>query len=157
MISVIVPVYNVEKYVGKCIESILKQTYTDFELILVNDGSTDHSYDICCEYKKKDSRIKIINKKNGSVNKYFIINKETNNDLIPKFGITFVKNMCNAVNRNKLKRQIKSIIDNNKNIYENNKNYIIIIRKDALNKSYKELEDNLISLFNKLKEKKDER
>ena len=65
--------------------------------------------------------------------------------------------MCNAVNRNKLKRQIKSIIDNNKNIYENNKNYIIIIRKDALNKSYKELEDNLISLFNKLKEKKDEK
>ena len=67
MISVIVPVYNVEKYVGKCIESILKQTYTDFELILVNDGSTDHSYDICCEYKKKDSRIKIINKKNGGL------------------------------------------------------------------------------------------
>ena len=107
--------------------------------------------------KSKDDFTRIINKKNGSVNKYFIINKETNNDLIPKFGITFVKNMCNAVNRNKLKRQIKSIIDNNKNIYENNKNYIIIIRKDALNKSYKELEDNLISLFNKLKEKKDER
>ena len=48
-------------------------------------------------------------------------------------------------------------MDNNKNIYENNKNYIIIIRKDALNKSYKELEDNLISLFYKLKEKKDEK
>lgn len=107
--------------------------------------------------KSKDDFTRIINKKNGSVNKYFIINRETNNDLIPKFGITFVKNMCNAVNRNKLKRQIKSIIDNNKNIYENNKNYIIIIRKDALNKSHKELEDNLISLFNKLKEKKDER
>ena len=107
--------------------------------------------------KSKVDFTRIINKKNGCVNKYFIINKETNNDLIPKFGITFVKNMCNAVNRNKLKRQIKSIIDNNKNIYENNKNYIIIIRKDALNKSYKELEDNLISLFNKLKEKKDER
>ena len=100
--------------------------------------------------KNKEDFTRIINKKNGYVNKYFIINEEVNNDLIPKFGITFIKNMCNAVNRNKLKRQIKSIIDNNKN-------YIIIIRKDALNKSYKELEDNLISLFNKLKEKKDEK
>lgn len=107
--------------------------------------------------KNKEDFTRIINKKNGYVNKYFIINEEVNNDLIPKFGITFIKNMCNAANRNKLKRQIKSIIDNNKNIYENNKNYIIIIRKDALNKSYKELEDNLISLFNKLKEKKDEK
>ena len=106
--------------------------------------------------KNKEDFTRIINKKNGYVNKYFIINEEVNNDLMPKFGITFIKNMCNAVNRNKLKRQIKSIIDNNKNIYENNKNYIIIIRKDALNKSYKELEDNLISLFNKLKEKKEE-
>lgn len=67
MISVIVPVYNVEKYVERCIESILKQTYTDFELILVNDGSTDRSYDICCEYKKKDSRIRLINKNNGGL------------------------------------------------------------------------------------------
>ena len=107
--------------------------------------------------KNKEDFTRIINKKNGYVNKYFIINEEVNNDLMPKFGITFIKNMCNAVNRNKLKRQIKSIIDNNKNIYENNKNYIIIIRKDALNKSYKELEDNLISLFNKLKEKIDEK
>lgn len=107
--------------------------------------------------KNKEDFTRIINKKNSYVNKYFIINEEVNNDLMPKFGITFIKNMCNAVNRNKLKRQIKSIIDNNKNIYENNKNYIIIIRKDALNKSYKELEDNLISLFNKLKEKKDEK
>ena len=107
--------------------------------------------------KNSEDFTRIISKKQGVVNNYFIINMEENNNLIPKFGITFVKNMCNAVNRNKLKRQVKSIIDNNKKIYENNKNYIIIIRKDALNKSYKELEDNLISLFNKLKEKKDEK
>ena len=75
--------------------------------------------------KKKSLFTRIINKKNGYVNKYFIINEEVNNDLMPKFGITFIKNMCNAVNRNKLKRQIKSIIDNNKNIittYSINKN-----------------------------------
>lgn len=67
MISVIVPVYNVEKYVGKCIESILQQTYTDFELILVNDGSTDKSGEICSKYSKIDKRIKLINQANGGL------------------------------------------------------------------------------------------
>lgn len=67
MISIIVPVYNVEKYVGKCIESILHQTYADFELILVNDGSTDTSYEICCKYAEKDERIRLINKENGGL------------------------------------------------------------------------------------------
>ena len=51
MISVIVPVYNVGKYIGECIESILKQTYKDWELILVVDGATDNSADICNHYK----------------------------------------------------------------------------------------------------------
>lgn len=65
--SVIVPVYNAEKYLKKCIESILNQTFTDFELILVNDGSQDRSRDICDEYAKKDSRISVIHKKNSGV------------------------------------------------------------------------------------------
>ena len=64
-ISIIVPVYNVEKYLGKCIESILNQTFRDFELILVDDGSTDSSGKICDEYSLKDSRIKVIHKENG--------------------------------------------------------------------------------------------
>jgi glycosyltransferase involved in cell wall biosynthesis len=59
-ISVIVPVYNVEKYITKCIESILSNTYKDFELILVDDCSIDNSLNICEEYSKKDGRIKII-------------------------------------------------------------------------------------------------
>ena len=63
-ISIIVPVYNVEKYICKCIDSILNQTFTDFELIRIDDGSTDKSGKICDEYKKKDSRIKVIHKKN---------------------------------------------------------------------------------------------
>ncbi len=65
MVSVIVPVYKVEKYLEKCIESILAQTYKDFELILVDDGSPDNSGAICDEYAKKDSRIKVIHKENG--------------------------------------------------------------------------------------------
>lgn len=63
MISIIVPVYNVEKYLTKCIDSILSQTYTDWELILIDDGSIDQSGKICDEYICKDSRIKTTHKK----------------------------------------------------------------------------------------------
>lgn len=66
--SFIVPVYNTEKHVSNCIESILRQRVKDFELILVNDGSTDKSYEICKQYKEKnDSIIKLINLKNSGV------------------------------------------------------------------------------------------
>ena len=67
MISVIIPIYNVEKYLKKCIESIINQTYKNLEIILVDDGSTDNSPTICDEYKKKDKRIKVIHKKNGGL------------------------------------------------------------------------------------------
>lgn len=67
LISIIVPVYNIEKFLPHCIESILNQTYKNFELILVDDGSTDKSGDICEYYKKLDSRIKIIHKVNNGV------------------------------------------------------------------------------------------
>lgn len=67
LISIIVPVYNVEQYLPKCIESLLRQTYTNLEIILSDDGSTDKSPDICDEYAAKDSRIKVIHKKNGGL------------------------------------------------------------------------------------------
>lgn len=63
--SIIVPIYNCENYLSQCIESILSQFYFNFELILINDGSTDSSLNICLNYKKKDSRIVIVDKKNG--------------------------------------------------------------------------------------------
>ncbi len=65
LISIIVPVYNTEKYLPKCIESILAQTYTDYELILVDDGSSDRCPGICDEYADKNSRIRVIHKENG--------------------------------------------------------------------------------------------
>lgn len=67
LISVIVPVYKVEKYLEKCIESIIKQTYTNLQIILVDDGSPDNCGKICDEYAKKDSRIEVIHKANGGL------------------------------------------------------------------------------------------
>lgn len=66
-ISIIVPIYNVEKYMEKCINSILNQTFNDFELLLINDGSTDKSGEICDLYAKADKRIKVIHKDNSGV------------------------------------------------------------------------------------------
>ena len=67
LISVIVPVYKVEKYLEKCIESIIKQTYTNLQIILVDDGSPDNCGKICDEYAKKDLRIEVIHKANGGL------------------------------------------------------------------------------------------
>ena len=67
LISIIVPVYNVEQYLDDCLISIINQTYKNIEIILIDDGSTDKSGKICDEYAKKDSRIIVIHKENGGV------------------------------------------------------------------------------------------
>lgn len=66
-ISVIIPVYNSEKYIRECLDSVLSQTYSDFEVLIINDGSTDISGEICEEYAKKDLRISVFHKENGGV------------------------------------------------------------------------------------------
>lgn len=67
LISVIVPVFNVQRFLPKCIESILKQSYKNLEVFLIDDGSTDKSLEICKEYEQKDERIVVISQKNGGV------------------------------------------------------------------------------------------
>lgn len=67
LISVIVPVYNSEKTLNRCIDSILSQTFSDFELIIVDDGSTDSSSKICNNYAEQDVRVKVFHKPNGGV------------------------------------------------------------------------------------------
>ena len=67
LISVIVPIYDIEKYLNKCIESIVNQSYENLEIILIDDGSTDESGKICDKWKEKDGRIKVIHKENGGL------------------------------------------------------------------------------------------
>lgn len=67
LISIIIPVYNVGSYLKECLESVINQTYKNLEIIIINDGSQDNSKEICYNYAKKDSRIKVINKKNEGV------------------------------------------------------------------------------------------
>ena len=69
LVSVIVPVYNVEKYLKKCVDSILSQSYQNIEVILINDGSLDGSGEICEAYAKKDERIKYITQNNSGLGK----------------------------------------------------------------------------------------
>lgn len=66
-VSVVLPVYNVEKYLERCINSIVEQTYTDIEIILVDDGSPDNSPEICDQYAQRDSRVKVLHKPNGGL------------------------------------------------------------------------------------------
>ena len=67
LISVIVPVYKVEQYLDECVQSIINQTYKNLEIILVDDGSPDRCPEMCDEYARQDSRIKVIHKPNGGI------------------------------------------------------------------------------------------
>ncbi|MBQ8296931.1 MAG: glycosyltransferase family 2 protein [Ruminococcus sp.] len=67
LISIIIPVYNAEKYIGRCVESIMNQTHSCLEIILVDDGSSDDTLKICREYADEDNRIKVLHKENGGV------------------------------------------------------------------------------------------
>lgn len=66
--SFIIPIYNIENYIRKCVDSILNQEYKNFEIILINDGSTDESLNICNNYAQIDKRVKVINQSNTGVN-----------------------------------------------------------------------------------------
>ena len=67
LISIIIPVYKVEEYLEKCVDSVIKQTYDNLEIILVDDGSPDNCGKICDQYSKKDKRVKVIHKENGGL------------------------------------------------------------------------------------------
>lgn len=83
-------------------------------------------------------------------NKYFVLYYKKNSLDKYRFGISVPKKVCNAVNRNKLKRKVRNIIDNHKNLYSNSKDYIIIVRRSCLLEKFNILEENLIYLFRKI-------
>ena len=67
LISVVLPIYNVEKYLRRCLDSVVNQTYKNLEILLINDGSTDNCLKICEEYAKSDNRVQVINKNNAGL------------------------------------------------------------------------------------------
>jgi len=94
----------------------------------------------------------IIEKSKSYKNKNLVLYVEENNDnKYYRFGISVGKKIGNAVTRNKLKRQLRNIIDNNKKFYENNKDYIIIVRKNCLNASYSEINDSFKNIIEQCK------
>ena len=111
LISIIVPVYNLENYIEKCIESLIKQTSTNIEIILINDGSIDNSSKILDKFVKMDKRIKVIHKTNEGVSKARNIGLENANGQY----ITFVDG-DDTVEKNYVEFLYKSIINNNVDI-----------------------------------------
>lgn len=91
----------------------------------------------------------VMNKGRCLKNKYFVLYINDNNENKYRFGISVGKKITNAVGRNKLKRQVRNILDYHKNIYSNNKDYIIIVRKSSLGEKYNILEENLVKIIEK--------
>lgn len=123
LISVVVPIYNVEKYIKECIESIINQTYKNLQIILVDDGSEDNSSKICDEYSKKDNRINVIHKSNGGLSdarnygidiaKGEYITFIDSDDFVSS---TYIEKLYNAIKENNVKISQCGIVKvNNKN------------------------------------------
>ena len=92
----------------------------------------------------------IMNKGKCIKNQYFVMYSMPNNLDKYRFGISVGKKICNAVNRNKLKRQVRNILDYHKNLYSKSRDYIIIVRKSSLGEEYSHLEENLVKLLKKM-------
>lgn len=166
IISIIVPIYNVEKYLKRCIESILNQDFKEFELILVNDGSTDNCGEICNIYKNKDKRIRVIHKKNGGLSSA----RNVGLDFAKGKYIAFVdsddyinKNMYHILYKNLIKTNADISICNFNYVNDNdivdinqpidNYDYSIFNNIDALNQLYLENKAKMVTAWNKLYKK----
>ena len=103
----------------------------------------------CEMIKSKKDFNNIINNSKFKKNNFFVVYQQVSNYDIPKFGIAISKNFGNAVDRNKIKRQIRNIVDNNKYLFQNRFNYIIMVRNTVKKISYQEISNNLINLLKK--------
>ncbi len=153
-VSVIVPVYNAEKYLKKCLESIINQTYLNIEIVLVDDGSTDNSLKICNDYKKNDRRIKVIHQSNKGVSTARNVGLDNatgayisfvdsddyiENDMIEKMTNEAIKNnldiiICNLHFENENYEEIKEF--NHNDYFIKRKNYPIELYKNISIQGY---------------------
>ncbi len=120
-ISVIIPIYNMEKYLKECLNSVINQTLKDIEIICVNDGSIDNSLTILKEYEKKDKRIKIINQKNSGV----AIARNRAIDISKGQFIAFLDSDDKIINDNSLENLYYAAVNNNVLISGENSNYYL--------------------------------
>lgn len=144
LVSIIVPIYNSEKYLKRCLESIVNQTYKDLELILVNDGSTDSSLNICHEYANKDKRIIVINKENEGVS----IARNCGLDKASGEKICFIDS-DDYIESNMIEKMIK-VFDNNNEIDMVISGYLKCnkkIRKISVTEEEKRIEKEDITQF----------
>ena len=152
-VSIIVPIYNVEKYIYRCINSIIEQTYKKLEIILVDDGSPDKSPQICDEYKEKDDRIIVIHKKNGGLSDArneglkvatgdYILFLDSDDEII-KTAIEELIKIIKKESPDIICFNFKEIIEESKQIYKNNF-YSSSCTKDISILSYEEaISDNI--------------
>ena len=120
LISIIVPIYRVEKYLNRCIDSILSQSYRNLEIILVDDGSPDNCSIICEEYAKKDKRIKVIHKKNGGLSeaRNYGIEASTGDYIMFVDSDDYIsKDMCKTLLINALENNADIVVCNFKEVY----------------------------------------
>ena len=115
LISIVVPIYNVEKYLKQCIDSVINQTYKNLEIILVDDGSTDSCAYICDEYTKKDERIKVIHKKNGGLSDA----RNVGLDIAKGEYVSFIDS-DDYISEDFIEKMYNALIDNNAEISQCN-------------------------------------
>lgn len=111
LISIVIPVYNVEKYIDRCVDCVINQTYKNIEILLIDDGSTDSSSEKCDIYAEKDSRIKVVHKANGGLSDA----RNKGIDIFRGEYITFIDS-DDWVNLEYIELLYKSIVDNNSDI-----------------------------------------
>jgi len=168
LVSIIVPIYNVEMYLSKCIESILDQSYSFFELILVNDGSSDNCGEICEEFSKIDTRIKVIHKSNEGVScarnigiieskgKYIMF-ADSDDYVEPTWCEQLVKSIeenvqslvvstyyVHNIRKGNNKKIMMKGIGNNKNTLIEKKEFFILYEKSLLNSPFNKIYDSRI-------------
>ncbi|MEA5007115.1 glycosyltransferase [Clostridium tyrobutyricum] len=167
-ISVIIPIFNVARYLCKCINSIINQTYSNLEIILVDDGSTDNCGFICDNYSLKDNRIKVIHKENGGLSdaRNTGLDKATgdyvsfidSDDYINKeFYLTLV-NMIIKYNADIAQCEFLKVYENYSNKYDlksyNDDNITVLSNKEALNNLFNENYVNTVVVWNKIYRRK---